>query len=58
MRRKIQKVKDRAQASLEKHFYPPDPGFRRRAHALQCIRWTRQETNLQYGTTPDLDILD
>lgn len=38
MRRKIQKVKDKAQATLEKHLLPPDPGFRRRAHGMMCVR--------------------
>jgi len=38
MRKKIQKVKDKAQATLEKHLLPPDPGFRRRAHAPLCVR--------------------
>lgn len=38
MRRKIQKVKDKAQATLERSFAPPDPGFRRRAHAPLCVR--------------------
>lgn len=37
VRKKIQKVKVKAQETLEK-FYPPDPGFRRRAHGMMCIR--------------------
>jgi hypothetical protein len=38
VRNKIQKVKDKAQATLERHILPPDAGFRRRAHGMMCIR--------------------
>ncbi len=38
VRRKIQKVKKDVQATLERHLLPPDPGFRRRAHGMMCIR--------------------
>jgi len=38
VRKKIQKVKDKAQATLERHILPPDAGFRRRAHGMMCIR--------------------
>lgn len=38
VRKKIQKVKDKAQETMEKHLLPPDPGFRRRAGMAMCVR--------------------
>lgn len=38
-----EKIKNTAKVIIAKqvsldHFYPPDPGFRRRAHAPMCLR--------------------
>jgi len=38
VKKRIKKVKKEIQATLEKQFIPADPGFRRRAHGMMCIR--------------------
>jgi len=38
VRKRVQKIKEKARETVEKHLLPPDPGFRRRAHAPPCVR--------------------